>query len=89
MDNRDGSSQVTQVAQVVRIIQCVIVSRLMKTPFCVLCINLYYMKLSAKRLVHVAPMSILLTLSQMVTTLTKVTYKSNLHRGGTTNLSNQ
>ena len=44
------------------------------------------MKLSAKRLVHVAPMSIFLTLNQMVATLTKVADKSNLHKGGTINL---
>ena len=41
----------------------VIVSHLMKTPFCVLYINLYYVKLSAKRIIHVAPMSIFLTLN--------------------------
>ena len=58
----------------------------MKTPFCVSQINLYYMKLSTKQIVHVAPKSIFLTLNQMVTTLTKVTDKSDLHKGGTINL---
>ena len=61
----------------------------MKTLFCVLQINLYYVKLSAKQITHVASMSIFLTLSQMVATLTIVTDKSNLHKGGTINLSNQ
>ena len=58
----------------------------MKTLFCVLQINLYYVKLSAKQVIHVASMSIFLTLNQMVTLLTKVTDKSNLHKGGTINL---
>ena len=47
------------------------------------------MKLAAKQIAHVVPMSIFLTLNQMVATLTKVTDKSNLHKGGTINLSNQ
>ena len=64
----------------------VIVSHLMKTLFCVLWINLYYVKLSAKQVVHVASMSIFLTLNQTVATLTKVTDKSDLHKGGTINL---
>ena len=64
----------------------VIVSHLMKTPFCVLWINLYYMKLSTKQVIHVAPMSIFLTLNQMVATLTTVTDKSDLHKGRTINL---
>ena len=52
----------------------------MKTPFCVLRINLYYVKLSAKGIIHVAPMSIFLTLNQTAVILTKVTDKSDLHK---------
>ena len=58
----------------------------METPLSVLEMNLYYVKLSTKQIIHVVPMSIFLTLNQMVATLTEVTDKSNLHRGGTINL---
>ena len=44
------------------------------------------MKLPAKGIIHVVPMSIFLTLNQAVATLTEVTDKSNLHKGGTINL---
>ena len=64
----------------------VIVSRMTKLLFGTLRINLYYVKLSGKCSIHVASMSISLTLSQMVALLTKVTDKSNLHKGGTINL---
>ena len=67
-------------------IHFVIVSHLRKSLFGALRINLYYMKLSSKRIVHVASMSIFLTLNQTVTLLTTVTDKSNLHKGGTINL---
>ena len=58
----------------------------MKLLFGTLQINLYYMKLSSKRIIHVASMSIFLTLNQTVRLLTTVTDKSNLHEGGTINL---
>ena len=64
----------------------VIVSRMIKSLFGALPISLYYVKLSAKRSIHVASMSIFLTLNQAVGILTKVTDKSNLHKGGTINL---
>ena len=57
-----------------------------KLLFGTLRINLYYVKLSAKRSIHVASMSIFLTLNQTVELLTTVTDKSNLHKGGTNNL---
>ena len=44
------------------------------------------MKLSSKRIAHVASMSIFLTLNQTVTLLTTGPDKSNLHKGGTINL---
>ena len=44
------------------------------------------MKLSTKCIAHVASVSIFLTLNQTVATLTKVTDKSDLHKGGTINL---
>ena len=44
------------------------------------------MKLFAKQIVYVVPMSIFLKLSQTFATLTKVTDKSNLHKGGTINV---
>ena len=57
-----------------------------KSLFGTLRINLYYVRSSAKHSIHVASMSIFLTLNQMVTLLTTVTDKSNLHKGGTINL---
>ena len=57
-----------------------------KLLFGTLRINLYYVRLSAKRSIHVASMNIFLTLNQKVELLTKVTDKSNLHKGGTINL---
>ena len=64
----------------------VIVSRMTKLLFGTLRINLYYVKLSAKRSIQVASMSIFLILNQTVDTLTKVADESNLHKGGTINL---
>ena len=53
-----------------------------KLLFGTLRINLYYVKSSAKRSIHVALMS----MNQMVELLTTVADKSNLHKGGTINL---